>query len=150
MRKKLLFGWTLLIRVCMAGNPWTVLCQLMSPLSVAATADYGQHITYEKYPSLRVLIIKNFVGMGPLGAMVDGAKERWREALKSMRNGQQWAELFDLNEQCFKQLMKYNVFLTLKDINCDFHKGGFVSVARNLPQAQRQRSAVELARERGT
>ena len=118
MHAKLLFGWTLLMRVCMAVNLWTVLCQLMSPLSVAAIADYGQRITYLKMIPLCVYssLKKNFVDTGPLGAMVDGAKERWREALKSMRNGQQWAKLSDLNEQCLKQLMRYNVFSTLKTL----------------------------------
>ena len=59
-------------------------------------------------------------------------------------------EALRLERTMFQTVDEIQRVLDSEDINCDFHKGGFVSVARNLPQALRQRSAVELARERGT
>ena len=98
----------------------------------------------------RVLIIeKEFCGTGPLGAMVDGAKERWQGGTEKYAKRSTMGEALRLERTMFKQLMRYNVFLTLKTLTVISIKG-FVSVARNFPQAQRQRSAVELARKRGT
>ncbi len=105
----------------------------------------------ENDPSLRVLIIeKEFCGYGASGrngGWCEGALAGGTEKYAKLST---MDEALRLERTMFKTVDEIQRVLSLEDINCGFHKGGFVSLARNLPQAQRQRSAVELARKRGT
>ena len=105
----------------------------------------------ENDPSLRVLIIeKEFCGYGASGRNGGWCEGALAGGTEKYAKRSTMGEALRLERTMFETVDEIQRVLDSEDINCDFHKGGFVSVARNLPQAQRQRSAVELARERGT
>jgi len=101
-------------------------------------------------PNLNVLVIESeycgFGASGRNGGWCEGALAGGTEkyAAKSSRNEAQRLEraMFDAVDEVERITHK-------EDINCGFIKGGVISVARNKPQAQRQRDEIKSARENG-
>ena len=101
-------------------------------------------------PNLNVLVIESeycgFGASGRNGGWCEGALAGGTDkyAAKSSKNEAQRLEraMFDAVDEVERITHK-------EGINCGFIKGGVISVARNQPQAQRQRDGIKSARENG-
>lgn len=105
----------------------------------------------ENDPSLRVLVIeKEFCGFGASGRNGGWCEGALAGGTEKYAKRSTMDDALRLERTMYKTVDEIQRVLELESIDCGFHKGGFISLARNFPQAQRQRSAVELARRRGT
>jgi|TARA_B100001094_G_scaffold108670_1_gene104573 glycine/D-amino acid oxidase-like deaminating enzyme len=101
-------------------------------------------------PSLRVIVIeKEYCGYGASGRNGGWCEGALAGGTEKYAKRSTLDDALRLERTMFTTVDEIQDVLASESIDCGFHKGGFISLARNLPQAKRQRASVELARKRG-
>jgi len=95
-------------------------------------------------PSLRIQIIeKHFCGYGASGRNGGWAVGELAGSFDSYAKRSSHAEALRQTRAAFASVDEIGRVVRAEAIDCDFAKGGWIRVARNSPQARRQREEVE-------
>ncbi|NOX30277.1 MAG: FAD-dependent oxidoreductase, partial [Actinobacteria bacterium] len=101
-------------------------------------------------PTLRIVVLeRDFCGFGASGRNGGWAVGELAGSFAKYAKLSSRSESMRLSRAVFDSVDEIGRITTLESVDCDYAKGGTIYVARNSPQAKRQRQHIESVREHG-
>lgn len=108
------------------------------------------HYLIERDPTLRIVIVeREHCGFGASGRNGGWAVGELAGSFAKYAKASSPAEALRLSRTVFDAVDEIGAVATRKGIDCDFAKGGTIRLARNDPQAARQRDEIDEVRAEG-